>query len=118
MDLLAKEILQMRLADISVAWIVPSTINTNTLYTQEKQMNIKESDMASMRALYDSLGVTEAAWLVLDGPSFNESYDGIHYPLADHDAGAQIIANAIDPVLPERETDEPINPTRPGSMAK
>ena len=86
-------------------------------------MNIKESDMAAMRGLYDSLGVTEAASFVLDGPSFTEtrvgeSYDGVHYPLAVYDAGAQILANAMDWILPERETDDPINPPRPGSMAK
>lgn len=120
---LAKEIRQARSADISVAWIVPTTINTNALLTQEKQMNIKESDMAAMRALYDSLGVTEAASFVLDGPSFtenrvDESYDGVHYPLAVYDAGAQILANAMDWVLPERDTDDPFNPPRPGSMAK
>ncbi|KAI2503830.1 10 TM Acyl Transferase domain found in Cas1p [Fragilaria crotonensis] len=120
---LAKEIRLARSSDIPVAWIVPTTINTNALLTEEKQLNIKEEDMAAMRALYNNLGVTEAASFVLDGPSFtegrvDESYDGVHYPLAVYDAGAQILANAMDWIFPEREEPDPFKPPMPGSMAK
>ena len=119
---LAKEIRLARSAEIAVAWIVPTTINSNALLTEEKQKNIKEEDMAAMRALYDNLGVTEAASFVLDGPSWTEarvgeSYDGVHYPLAVYDAGAQILANAMDWVLPERDTSDPFTPPMPGSMS-
>jgi N-acetylneuraminate 9-O-acetyltransferase len=119
---LAKRIRLARTSDIAVVWIVPTTINTKALMTEEKQMNIKEEDIAAMRALYDNLGITEAASFVLDGPSFtesrvSESYDGVHYPLGVYDAGAQILANALDWILPERESPEPFQPPKMGSMA-
>jgi hypothetical protein len=119
---LAKEIRLARSAGIPVVWIVPTTINSKALLTEEKQKNIKEDDMASIRALYDNLGVTEAASFVLDGPSWtearvSESYDGVHYPLAVYDAGAQILANAMDWILPDRDTLDPFNPPKPGSMS-
>jgi hypothetical protein len=119
---LAKEIRLARSSGIPVVWIVPTTINSKALLTEEKQKNIKEDDMAGMRALYDNLGVTEAASFVLDGPSWTEarvgeSYDGVHYPLAVYDAGSQILANSMDWVLPERDASDDFNPPKPGAMA-
>jgi hypothetical protein len=119
---LAKEIRLARSSGIPVVWIVPTTINSKALLTEEKQKNIKEDDMAGMRALYDNLGVTEAASFVLDGPSWTEarvgeSYDGVHYPLAVYDAGSQILANSMDWVLPERDAPDELNPPKPGAMA-
>lgn len=120
---LANELKLARSAGIPVAWIVPTTINTPALLTQEKQDNIKETDMEAMRALYLSLGVLDAASFVLDGPAFTtgrvtESYDGVHYPLSVYNAGAQILANAMDWLLVgESSAKEEFVPPRFGSMA-
>ena len=61
--------------------------------------------MQEMRTIYADLGVDAASAFVLDGPSFTygragESYDGIHYPHEVYDAGTQILANAMDWILP------------------
>ena len=82
-------------------WIVPTTINTLGLNTDQKRENIREEQMAEFRRLYDKLGIGEAVDLVLDGTVFTqdrvkESYDGVHYPLQVYDGGAQILLNAID----------------------
>jgi len=74
-----------------------------------------------MRALYDSLGVLSSAAFVIDGPSFTssrvaESHDGVHYPLAVYDAAAQILANAMDWLLPPPRED-PFVPRELGKMA-
>lgn len=119
---LAKEIRLARSAPIPVAWIVPTTINSAALLTEEKQKNIKEEDIEGIRALYAQLGILSSASFVLDGPSFTasrvgESYDGVHYPHSVYDAGAQILANAMDWILLERRDDDPVKIPAAGSMA-
>jgi hypothetical protein len=119
---LAKEIRLARSANIPVAWIVPTTINSPALLTEEKQKNIKEEDIEGMRALYAQLGIISSASFVLDGPAFTasrvtESYDGVHYPHTVYDAGAQILVNAMDWILPKRIDDDPVKIPKIGSMA-
>ena len=119
---LAKEIRLARSANIPVAWIVPTTINSAALQTEEKQKNIKEEDIEVIRALYAQLGVISSASFVLDGPAFtssrvSESYDGVHYPHSVYDAGAQILANAMDWILLERLDEDPVAIPKAGSMA-
>jgi N-acetylneuraminate 9-O-acetyltransferase len=119
---LAKEIRLARSANIPVAWIVPTTINSAALLTEEKQKNIKEEDIEGMRALYAQLGIISSASFVLDGPAFTasrvtESYDGVHYPHTVYDAGAQILVNAMDWILLKRVDDDPVKIPKIGSMA-
>jgi len=119
---LAKEIRMAKSNDIPVVWIVPTTINSKALLTEEKQKNIKEEDMRGMRALYDNIGVLSSASFVLDGPSFtrqrvSESYDGVHYPLSVYDAGAQILMNSMDWLLPEIKEKTDFSPPDAGSMS-
>ena len=118
---LAKEIRLARNDDIPIVWFVPTTMNSKALPTEEKRKNIPEDQMAAMRALYEDLGVLSSASFVIDGPSFTatrveESYDGVHYPLSVYDAGAQILANALDWLLPDPIEDVFIAP-EPGMMA-
>lgn len=107
-----------------VVWTVPTTINSKALPTEDKRANMKEEDMEPMRALYAQLGVLDASSFVLDGPSFtrgraSESYDGVHYPPGVYDAGAQMLANAMDWLLRPLDgtTKEPYDPPQPGKMA-
>jgi hypothetical protein len=77
--------------------------------------------MQTFRDLYRESGINDAATFVLDGPAFTsdrveESYDGVHYPLSIYDAGAQILANAMDWLLLEMDQDDPFVPPKPGSM--
>jgi hypothetical protein len=118
---LVAEMNRARSQGIPIAWTVQTTINSKALLTEEKRNNIKEEDMAEIRAIYDHAGVTNMAAFVLDGPSFtagrvSESYDGVHYPLSVYEVGAQILANAMDWLLVEREEEIP-PPPQPGSMA-
>lgn len=117
---------QMRIAkaeNIPVVWIIPTTINTNALTTDEKRANIKEEDMEAMRALYAGLGVLQASSFAIDGPAFtasrvDESYDGVHYPHGVYEAGAQILANAMDWLLPKQKVEnDPFVAPQPGLMA-
>jgi len=116
---------QMRLArkeNIPVVWVIPTTINSKALTTDEKRANIKEADMEAMRALYATMGVLEGSSFVIDGPAFTasrvtESYDGVHYPLSVYDAGAQILANAMDWLLPKRDLPDEFVPPQPGLMS-
>jgi hypothetical protein len=60
--------------------------------------------------LYRQVGIHDAVSFVLNGTAFtvdrvDESYDGVHYPLAVYDGGAQILANALDWLLPTRDED-------------
>jgi hypothetical protein len=117
-----KEMRHARSQNIPVAWIVPTAINSNALLTDEKRENINEENMKAVRATYAELGVVHAASFVLDGPAFTlgrvaESYDGVHYPHVVYDAAAQILANAMDWLLPGREISEPFVALQPGRMA-
>lgn len=119
---LVKEIRRARSQNVPVAWIVPTAINSNALLTEEKRENINEENMKAMRTTYAELGVLDAASFVLDGPAFTlgrvaESYDGVHYPHVVYDAAAQILANAIDWLLSEREISEPFVAPQSGRMA-
>jgi hypothetical protein len=121
---LAQEIEVLRATGIPVVWVVPTTINTWGLLTDVKRDAMREDQMEPLRAVYEENGVLEAASFVLDGRSFTrervaESYDGVHYPLAVYDAGAQILANSLDWLLPvpTKPIVDPFNPPHPGKMA-
>ena len=102
--------------------MVPTTINSNALLTDEKRENINEEKMEEFRAYYAEVGVPGAASFVLDGPVWtrgrvSESYDGVHYPHSVYDAGSQILVNAMDWLLPEKDTTDNFVPLEPGPMA-
>jgi hypothetical protein len=116
------EIQNARHAGIPVAWVIPTTINSNALLTDEKRENINEEKMEEFRAYYAEVGVPGAASFVLDGPVWtrgrvSESYDGVHYPHSVYDAGSQILINAMDWLLPEKDTTDNFVPLEPGTMA-
>ena len=104
----ATEIRRLREASVSVTWVIPTTINTWGLMTEQKRENLREEQMVSLRALYKDHGIHDASNFVIDGASFtkdrvSDSYDGVHYPLEVYDAGSQIILNAFDWLLPADE---------------
>jgi len=118
---LATTIRLLKKAGIPVVWVVPTTINSDAL-SEEKRAKMNENEMANMRVVYQTKGVVPAASFVLDGPSYTkdrvkESYDGVHYPLSVYDAGAQILFNAFDWLLPEKDTSDPFQPKKIGLMA-
>jgi len=120
---LAKEMRTARNSGTPVAWLIPTTINSNALNTEEKRDHMREEDVEEMRALHAESGILSSSSFVIDGPGFtmdrvSESYDGVHYPPFIYDAGAQILANAMDWLLPEKEikSELPI-PPQPGKMA-
>jgi len=106
----------------AVVWFIPTTINSKALNTEEKRDHMREEDMEAMRAVYARNGILASSSFVIDGPSFTasrvkESYDGVHYPPHVYDAGAQILFNAIDWLLPAGGVVDPIIPPRAGKMA-
>ena len=108
---------------VPVVWMTPTTINTPALNTPEKREHMTEEDMRKMRARYDEIGVRKAASFVVEGPSFSkervgESFDGVHYPPDVYSAGAQILANAFDWLLPEVEVSDKFTAPEPGKMAR
>jgi len=106
-----------------VAWLVPTTVNDQALNTEEKRDHMTEMDMEDMRGIYADIGLLSVSSFVVEGPAFSrarvkESYDGVHYPSQVYDAGAQILSNSFDWLLPEREdTAEDFVPMQPGMMA-
>lgn len=105
----------------AVVWFIPTTINSQALNTEEKRDHMREEDMEAMRAVYASNGILSSSSFVIDGPSFTssrvaESYDGVHYPIQVYDAGAQILFNALDWLLPPGIND-PVTPPKVGKMA-
>jgi N-acetylneuraminate 9-O-acetyltransferase len=117
---LAKKLDRLR-TTIPVTWVVPTMINSWALTSDQKRENIREDQMDEFRLLYRNKGIHEVASFVLNGTAFTidrveDSYDGVHYPLSVYDGGAQILANAMDWLLLERDDDEPIAVPRPGSM--
>lgn len=119
---LKKEIETLQEFGPPVVWMTPTTINTPALNTPEKRDHMTEDDMADMRNVYEEAGITATSSFVIDGPAFskdrvNECYDGVHYPNAVYDAGAQILANALDWLLPVKSTSNPFTPPQPGKMA-
>lgn len=122
LDDLATQIQYLRSIDIAVVWIVPTTINTLALPGEEKKTNIGEEEMEIIRDLYQSKGILSSSSFVIDGPAFTssrvaESYDGVHYPHQVYSAGAQILANSFDWLLPELDAGELPVPPQPGTMA-
>jgi hypothetical protein len=106
---------------VSVVWVVPTTINTWGLLTEEKREWLREDQMVLLRQLYKDNGIHDAAHFIFEGSSFTkdrvgDSYDGVHYPLEVYDAGAQIILNSFDWLLPPLEQPSTSAPP-PGSMA-
>ncbi|KAL7542583.1 hypothetical protein ACHAXR_012101 [Thalassiosira sp. AJA248-18] len=105
----------------AVAWFIPTIINSQALNTEEKRDHMREEDMEAMRAVYAHNGILSSSSFVIDGPAFTnsrvaESYDGVHYPIQVYDAGAQILFNALDWLLPPGMED-PVTPPRIGKMA-
>lgn len=106
----------------AVVWFIPTTINSQALNTGEKRDHMREEDMEAMRAVYARNGILSSSSFVIDGPAFTssrvtESYDGVHYPIDVYSAGAQILFNALDWLLPPAGVTEPITPPRIGKMA-
>jgi hypothetical protein len=107
---------------IPVVWMTPTTINSNALPSEEKRNNINEDEMKELRALYESAGVLSSASFVIDGEAFTstrvaESFDGVHYPHHVYSAGAQILCNAMDWLLPVPNQVPLKSAPRPGAMA-
>lgn len=112
---LASEINEMRTESIPTIWMTPTTVNTQALNNEEKRIQMSEEGMQEMRKIYADLGVEAASAFVLDGPSFTysragESYDGIHYPHEVYDVGTQILANAMDWLLPFDDVENGAGP--------
>eukprot|EP00535_Pseudo-nitzschia_heimii_P008005 CAMPEP_0197179866 /NCGR_PEP_ID=MMETSP1423-20130617/4671_1 /TAXON_ID=476441 /ORGANISM="Pseudo-nitzschia heimii, Strain UNC1101" /LENGTH=986 /DNA_ID=CAMNT_0042629847 /DNA_START=46 /DNA_END=3006 /DNA_ORIENTATION=- len=107
---------------VPVVWVTPTTINSAALPTPEKQERLNENEMKLIRGLYQSEGILSSSSFVIDGESFthsrvNESYDGVHYPHNVYSAGAQILCNSVDWLLPTPNVDLPAPPKRPGEMS-
>jgi len=107
---------------IPVVWITPTTINTPALPSLEKQERINEDEMKIIRELYESEGVLSSSSFVIDGKSFtstrvSESFDGVHYPHNVYSAGAQILCNAVDWLLPNPNVGLTKPPNQPGAMS-
>lgn len=105
----------------AVVWFIPTTINSQALNTEEKRDHMREEDMEAMRAVYARNGILSSSSFVVDGPAFtssrvSESYDGVHYPIQVYSAGAQILFNALDWLLPPG-IEDPVIPPRVGKMA-
>jgi hypothetical protein len=117
------EMTRLREAGVAITWIVPTTINTWGLLTEQKREHLREDQMVSLRDLYKIHGIHDAANFVLDGTSFTrdrvlDSYDGVHYPLEVYDAGSQILINSFDWLLPHDDDHDLRHiPPSPGSMA-
>lgn len=119
---LAARIQELKRLKVPVVWLTPTTINTAALPSEEKQANINENEMIKVRSLYREAGVLSASSFVIDGPSFtssraDESFDGVHYPHQVYSAGAQILCNAVDWLLPIPKEGSPKPPPQPGAMS-
>jgi len=85
---------------------------------------MNEIDTTEMRVAYDKTGILSASTMIIDGPSFTrervgESYNRVHYPPDVYDAGAQVLANAFEWILPESDAAlEKFTPPETGKMAK
>eukprot|EP00934_Nitzschia_sp_Nitz4_P006737 Nitzschia sp. Nitz4//scaffold45_size130396//8549//11497//NITZ4_003428-RA/size130396-processed-gene-0.172-mRNA-1//1//CDS//3329552335//6727//frame0 len=119
---LATQMESLEKRDIPVVWMTPTTVNSAALLNETKRTNINEDEIEIVRKMQHEVGLTAAASFVLDGPTFTkarveESFDGIHYPHVVYSAGAQILANAMDWLLPVPIVDSPPPPKQPGAMA-
>ena len=108
---------------ISTVWLIPPCINTPALNHVDKRLYMSEERVEEMRQLYLELRVLDAATFVLDGQAFTfdkvaESFDGIHYPPYIYDVGAQIFANSLDWVMPQKKfLDEMLETPKLGTLA-
>ena len=107
---------------VPVVWVTPTAINTPALPSQEKQERINEDEMKTIRSLYDRQGILSSSSFVIHGESFtstrvSESFDGVHYPHNVYSAGAQILCNALDWLLPIPNKGLPPPRNQPGAMA-
>jgi hypothetical protein len=107
---------------VPVIWQTPTTINTPALNKPEKQDHMTENDIADMRNVFERIGILASSSFVIDGPAYSkervaESYDGVHYPHEVYDAGAQILANALDWLVNVRDDLDQFTPPEPGKMA-
>eukprot|EP00980_Cylindrotheca_fusiformis_P001454 scaffold345_cov134-Cylindrotheca_fusiformis.AAC.65 len=120
---LAATMVEIKKLSVPVVWIRPTTINSPALPSELKRANINENEMVKFRSIQEEAGVPGAASFVIDGPGFTsarvaESFDGVHYPHQVYSAGSQILANALDWLLPDRNISvEPKAPPEPGSMS-
>lgn len=117
----ATEMRRLLESGVAVTWVVPTTINTWGLLTEDKRKYLREDQMVSLRTLYKDNGIHDAASFVIEGASFTkervaDSYDGVHYPLEVYDAGSQVILNSFDWLLPAEEVTVHSSP-RLGIMA-
>jgi len=107
---------------VPVVWLTPTSINTAALPTDEKRAKINEDEMKKIRDLYKSEHILSSSSFVIDGEVFtstrvSESFDGVHYPHSVYTAGAQILCNAMDWLLPTPKVGPPKPPPQPGAMA-
>jgi N-acetylneuraminate 9-O-acetyltransferase len=119
-DLLTRKLALLKVK-FPVVWVVPTTMNSWALLSDEKRRNIREDQMESLRNVYQATGLYSNVSFVLDGKAFtaeraSESYDGVHYPLSVYDAGSQILANAFDWLLEKQTTSDKFVAPSPGSM--
>jgi hypothetical protein len=119
---LAAKIDTLKKLGVPVVWITPTTINTAALPSEEKRANINEDEMVKVRGMYKELGVLSASSFVIEGPVFTssriaESYDGVHYPHSVYSAGAQILCNAVDWLLPVPKKGPLKAQLQPGAMS-
>ena len=108
--------------EVPVVWITPTTINNPALPTPEKQERLNEDEMKKIRDLYKAEGILSSSSFVIDGESFtysrvSESFDGVHYPHNVYSAGAQILCNSVDWLLPTPKLSLPQPPKQPGAMS-
>lgn len=119
---LVNEVTATQKSGVNVSWVTPSTINNWGLLTEEKRESLSEAQLETIRQVQKHAGMYRESSFVLNATSFTtsrvaESYDGVHYPLVVYDAGSQILANAMDWLLPERDTFGEFVAPRPGKMA-
>jgi hypothetical protein len=123
---LAKDLEYLKEKSAHVVWITPSAVNTKALPSEEKRTQMSETNVQEIRKMHEELGINKAAAFVLDTftltkEQVHKSYDGVHYPPQFYDAGAQILVNALDWLLPTKgveffRSNTSFKP-RPGSMA-
>eukprot|EP00956_Cyclotella_meneghiniana_P000928 scaffold1110_cov78-Cyclotella_meneghiniana.AAC.1 len=103
---LSNDMMKSQILGIHIVWVVPTTINSQALNTEEKRDHMREEDMEAMRAVYSLNGILSSASFVIDGTAFtasrvSESFDGVHYPHQVYDGGAQILFQSLDWLLPQ-----------------
>ena len=113
---------KLRKLKVPVVWLTPTSINTAALPTEEKRAKINEDEMKKIRDLYEAQNILSSSSFVIHGEAFtstriSESFDGVHFSHSVYSAGAQILCNAIDWLLPNPRLGLPKPPPTPGAMA-